>query len=277
MAVMRRRRECARAPRAIASIAVFLVKFPWNTCAMSERIVLEGAYNFRDLGGLPAAGGKRVVARRVFRADRLSRLTAADAALLAGFGITRVFDLRSSAELAVDGIGTFSADADRHRHVPLVQVALSAGDPTIDWTKVNLQDRYLEMLREGGTVIRTILEHIAAQDGYGTVFHCTGGKDRTGVLAAVLLRVLGVPDEVIVEDYAVSERYLDPVVRLYRDTLEAEGFDPAAILYLCGSPPQRMCDMLAGIDATWGSIERYLETIGVAAQTVTVLRQRLLV
>jgi len=244
---------------------------------MSERIVLEGAYNFRDLGGLPAASGRRVIARRVFRADRLTRLTAADSAVLAGFRITRVFDLRSSAELAVDGVGEFSAEGDRHRHVPLVQVALRATDPTIDWTKINLQDRYLEMLREGGTVIRTILEHIASAGAWGTVFHCTGGKDRTGVLAAVLLRCVGVPDDVIVEDYAVSERYLEPVVRLYRESLEAEGFDPAAILYLCGSPPQRMRDMLAGMDEAWGSIEQYLETIGVSEQTVVRLRSSLLV
>ncbi len=243
----------------------------------SQRILLEGAHNFRDLGGLVTADGRRVVGRRVFRADRLSRLTAADSALLTSLGITRVFDLRSSAELATDGIGEFAAAADRHRHVPLVQVALRAGDPTIDWTSINLQDRYLEMLREGGAVIRAVLEQIAGAGACGTVFHCTGGKDRTGVLAAVLLRTLGAADELIIEDYAVSERYLDPIVRLYRETLEAEGFDPAAIMYLCGSPPQRMRDLLAGIDEVWGSIDDYLETIGVGQETLTGLRRRLLV
>jgi len=242
----------------------------------SERILLEGARNFRDLGGLPAADGKRVVARRVFRSDRLSHLTATDSALLASLGISRVFDLRSSAELAADGIGDFAAAADRHRHVPLVQVALRAGDPTIDWTRINLQERYLEMLREGGGVIRAVFEEIAGAGLCGTVFHCTGGKDRTGVLAAVLLRCLGVDDEVIIEDYAVSEIYLEPVVRLYRDTLAADGFDPAAILYLCGSPPQRMRDMLDAIDGTWGSIQDYLDAIGVGEQTVSRLRRRLL-
>lgn len=242
----------------------------------SERIVLEGAYNFRDLGGLPGPDGKRVVARRVFRADRLSHLTAADSALLAGLGITRVFDLRSSAELAGDGIGEFAAVADRHRHVPLVQVALSASDPTIDWAGINLQDRYLEMLRVGGAVIRTVFEHIAGAGVCGTVFHCTGGKDRTGVLAAVLLRALGVADEVIVEDYAVSEVYLEPVVRLHRESMEAEGIDPAAILYLCGSPPRRMRDMLTAMDETWGSIDDYLRAIGVTQETMTGLHRCLL-
>ncbi|MBI5504869.1 MAG: tyrosine-protein phosphatase [Deltaproteobacteria bacterium] len=242
----------------------------------SERILLEGAHNFRDLGGLPGPGGRRVVARRVFRADRLSHLTKADSALLSGLGITRVFDLRSSAELAGDGVGEFAAAGDRHRHVPLVQVALSAGDPTIDWTKINLHDRYLEMLRVGGEVIRTVFEHIAGAGVSGTVFHCTGGKDRTGVLAAVLLRALGVDDEVIVEDYAVSEVYLEPIVRLYRESLEAEGLDPAAILYLCGSPPRRMRDMLTAIDETWGSIDDYLGAIGVTEAIVTELRRRLL-
>lgn len=242
----------------------------------SERIVLEGAHNFRDMGGLAGPDGKRVVARRVFRADRLSHLSEADSALLENLAISRIFDLRSSAELGADGIGRFAAAADRHRHVPLVQVALRAGDPSIDWTKINLHERYLEMLRGGGAVIREVLEHLAGEGCSGTVFHCTGGKDRTGVLAAVLLRSLGVADDVIVEDYAMSEIYLAPIVERYREALEAEGFDPAAILYLCGSPPGRMRDMLRGMDETWGSIGGYLEAIGLEQRTLSDLRRRLL-
>ena len=242
----------------------------------SERIPLDGAYNFRDLGGLPARDGRRVLARRVFRSDRLTRLTEADRRILEELGIGRVFDLRSDLELAGDGIGEFPAAADRHRHVPLVRVSLSPSDPAIDWTKVDLQNRYLEMLEEGAAVIREVLDHLASGVPEATVFHCTGGKDRTGVLAAVLLRTLGVADEVVVEDYAISERHLAPMVEASRTLLAGEGFDPQVILYLCGSPAERMRKMIADMDSRWGSVEGYLDWNGFGAARAEDLRRVLL-
>jgi protein-tyrosine phosphatase len=246
------------------------------TRAGSTHIPLQGAYNFRDLGGLPARQGQHIAPRKVFRSDRLTRLTDADNQRLESFGIGRVFDLRSDLELSQDGPGDFSAARDRHRHVPLVRVSLSITDARIDWTKVDLQNRYLEMLEEGGPVIREVLEHVAGDGAAATVFHCTGGKDRTGVLAAVLLRTLGVDDEVIVEDYAVSETYLAPFVEASREMMEREGFDPQIVLYLCGSPAPRMRKMLSDMDARWGSAEAYLAWAGMGEASIELLRRRLL-
>ena len=241
----------------------------------SGHIPLEGAYNFRDLGGLTVRDGRTFRPRRVFRSDRLTGLTAEDRALLEGLGIRRVFDLRSDLELAEHGAGDLSSDAGRHRHVPLVSISLSLSDPRIDWSKVDLGARYLEMMIEGRGVIREILEHLASTDD-ATLFHCTGGKDRTGVVAAVLLRTLGVDDDTIVADYAVSEKYLGAFVDASRALMEREGFDPQSVLYLCGSPAERMVKMLADLDARWGSIEGYLDWAGVDDATVARLRERLL-
>jgi protein-tyrosine phosphatase len=250
----------------------------WNArLVTSPRIPLEGAYNFRDLGGLAGHGGRRIRKRRVFRSDRLTNLTPSDAEMLESFSIGRVFDLRSDLELEHHGAGSFAAAADRHRHTPLVRVSLSITDSRIDWQKVDLQSRYLEMLHEGAPVIREILEHLAREDARATVFHCTGGKDRTGVMAAVLLRTLGVDDDVIVDDYAISERYLAPFVEATRTLMEREGFDNEIVLYLCGSPAERMRKMLTDMDAKWGSVDAYLEWIGMRASTVDSLRRRLLV
>lgn len=243
----------------------------------STRIPLEGAYNFRDLGGLRGHSGRFIPSGRVFRSDRLTRLTPADNALLESLGIARVFDLRSDRELEEDGPGTFSAAAGRHRHVPLVRISLSLSDPRIDWNKIDLGSRYLEMLEEGASVIREVLEHLASSRDSATIFHCTGGKDRTGVLAAVLLRLLGVDDETIVADYAVSETYLAPFVEASREMMEREGFDPAIVLYLCGSPATRMEKMLMDLDARWGCIDGYLGWAHVPSATVETLRQTLLV
>lgn len=242
----------------------------------STRIPLEGAYNFRDLGGLVGLDGRRIPARRVFRSDRLTGLTGPDLELLEALAIGRVFDLRSDFELSEHGAGTFATAAGRHRHVPLVRVSLTITDERIDWEKVDLQSRYLEMLIEGAPVIREILEHLSLEDAPATVFHCTGGKDRTGVMAAVLLRTLGVSDEIIVDDYAISERYLEPFVEATRALMESEGFDRQVVLYLCGSPAERMRKMLADMDERWGSVEAYLRWTGMNAEAVDALRRRLL-
>lgn len=211
----------------------------------------------------------------VYRSDRLSRLTPADLALLRELRIGSIFDLRSHAELAADVDGEFATGSPFHRHLPLVEVSLVPGDPNIDWKKIDLQNRYLEMLEQGAGTIKALLEHLAHDQAPPTVFHCTGGKDRTGVVAAVLLRALGVPDEIIVEDYAQSERNLAPISGSYRDELMAGGLDPAAVLYLFGSPPERMMHMLTGMDVRWRSIDGYLRHIGVREDTVSRLRKRL--
>jgi len=241
-----------------------------------SRLELEGAFNFRDLGGLPVPGGRRVASGRVYRSDRLSGLSGADVTVLEGLGIRRVFDLRSDVELAVDGIGEFAAARDRHRHVPLVRVAMHPLDPATDWSGVDLSRRYMQMLEEGAAVVRTVLEEIAAADTGATVFHCTGGKDRTGVVAAVLLRCLGVDDDAVIDDYAVSERHLAPFVEASRERLEAGGVDPTVVLYLCGSPPERMRRLIVDMDARWGSVEGYLDEIGVRESIRESLRRRLL-
>lgn len=242
----------------------------------SRHVALSSAFNVRDLGGLPAGEGWRVRRGRAFRADALHRLTPADRAILERLGIRRVFDLRSEAELARDGIGEFAGREAEHVHVPLVRVSLSPFDPDIDWKTVNLRDRYLEMLEEGGTAIRAVFTALSAPSCGAIVFHCSGGKDRTGVVAALVLRTLGVDDPAIVADYSLSEANLVEAVREYRAHLEEAGLDAAAIAYLTSSPPERMRYTLAELDRRWGSTEGYLRWIGVDDRTVDRLRRNLL-
>jgi protein-tyrosine phosphatase len=238
-----------------------------------RRVELQGAFNFRDLGGLATVQGATVSLGRVFRSDALHRLTAADAAVLEGLGIARVFDLRSRRELQQDGIGDFVGV--RHIHAPLVEVTLSPFDPEIDWGRVDLRTRYVEMLELGGTAIRMVIEATTDEDG-PLVFHCTGGKDRTGVVAAVLLRALGVSDETIVEDYALSEVYLRSFLDDFRRDLVRQRFAPEVVGYLTSSPPERMRATLRELDRRWGSTEAYLAWIGVGPHTVERLRAGLL-
>ena len=239
-----------------------------------RRIELQGAFNFRDLGGHRGRYGTTVVEGRLFRSDGLHRLLPADVLRLEPLAIGRVFDLRSDAELAKDGIGDFARS--RHVHVPLVAVTLSPFDPEIDWGRINLQERYVEMLETGGHAIRAVIEAAAELPCAPLVFHCTGGKDRTGVVAAVVLRTLGVGDDDIVADYACSQEYLREFLAGVRDELLRRGLSQEAIAYLTSSPPERMRRTLRELDRRWGSVERYLDWIGVDEATVDRLRENLL-
>jgi protein-tyrosine phosphatase len=241
-----------------------------------RRIPLNGAFNFRDLGGYTGAGGRPVRSGRVYRSDTLANLDAVDLDTLEPLGIRRVFDLRSDSELASDGVGMFARARGRHRHTPLVELSLSPFDPSIEWRILDLQNRYLEMLGAGGHVIRAVIEWICGSGRGATVFHCTGGKDRTGVVAAVILRALGVSDDDIVRDYAASETYLRANLGSFRAVLEEAGLDDEAIGYLTSSPPSRMQHTLARLDERWGSTTGYLAYIGVDADGVALLRGRLL-
>jgi len=243
---------------------------------MSGRPVsLRGACNFRDLGGYETTEGRAVRHGRAFRSDGLHRLEPHDEAELDRMGIGRVFDLRSDVELAKDGVGSF-ARTHGHSHVPLVAISLSPFDPSIDWRTIDLQDRYLEMLRAGGPSIRAVFEALAEPNAPAIVFHCTGGKDRTGVVAAVLLRTLGVRDDDVVSDYAESEHHLRDLLTRFRAELVDLGMDEAAIAYLTSSPPDRMRRTLASLDREWGSTGSYLAAIGVTPRVVDRLRANLL-
>ena len=249
----------------------------YETRMSRSPLPLEGALNFRDLGGLGAGEGGHVVQGRVYRSDGLHRLSPADRQRLEPLGIERIFDLRSDIELTHDGIGEFAGAVDRHRHVPLVATSLNPFDTSIDWRSLDLTNRYVDMLGEGAETIRVIVEFLASSPQAVSVFHCTGGKDRTGVVAAVVLRALGVSDADIVADYSVSEHNLRGGMERFRPMMQEQGFDDEAVAYLTSSPPQRMWHTLHAMDSLWGGVEGYLEQIGVGPCCVRDLRSSLLV
>ncbi|NQY91925.1 MAG: tyrosine-protein phosphatase [Deltaproteobacteria bacterium] len=241
----------------------------------NKPLALDGAFNFRDIGGYSTASGQSVRRSIVYRADTLHRLSDSDARVLEGLGIARVVDLRSDLELQRDGVGVFVEGRGIHVHAPLVEVSLSPFDSDIDWGQVDLRERYIEMLEVGTAALREVFESVAA-DRVPLVFHCTGGKDRTGVVAALLLRTLGVSDAVIEQDYSASERYLAPVISKHRGALEGEGLADDVIAYLCSSPASRMRYTLEQLDRRWGSTESYLLQAGVDRATQDALRDKLL-
>ena len=238
-----------------------------------RHIALEGAVNFRDLGGYPTADGRRVKWRSVFRADGLHKLTPADLAVLTELQIAAVLDLRTTGE--VDE-ARFPVDA-----VPVVFHHLPFLDqlPDPDHFKMApgmLGAQYHDMTRDAAPQIARAIEVIAEAGPGGLVFHCAAGKDRTGVLAAVLLSLLGVRDEDVVADYALSGQAMDALRRQLIDRYPKARATIEAADEMFSADPANIAGLLTGLRDQHGSIEAYIQSIGVTEATVARLRQRLL-
>lgn len=240
---------------------------------MQRLIALDGCLNFRDLGGYPTARGGRVRWRRMFRSDALHALTPGDVERLRDdIGLATVVDLRSTAELRADGDGPLRRAGLAHHHVALFDGA--AVRPEDVAVPVTLADRYWLLAEYAKDKIARVLAALATSDG-PAVYHCAAGKDRTGVISAVILGVLGVPDEVIVADYAATQENLDAIIerlmasksyesvlaRLPPDTLHAEA--------------QTMQTFLERIRATYGDMRGYAQAAGVDTGALEAMRARL--
>ncbi len=148
----------------------------------------------------PAGGGSAW--RRLFRADGLGSLSEADRASLAELGLATVIDLRTSDEATHRGRFPVERVPVRYHEFPLVDV-LPTPEDLPSWNETAyVAERYRDMVAVGRSALVGAIEVLAAPGALPAVFHCSAGKDRTGVLSALLLAFLGVPDELIVEDYA---------------------------------------------------------------------------
>lgn len=241
---------------------------------MNRTIDLEGTLNFRDLGGYPAADRHAVRWRQVFRSDALHHLTRQDLAHLRDeIRLGMVIDLRSSAELRAEGRGPLAhADVVFH-HVPLfdgqaVQSAPSSAEMT-------LADRYVLLAEFAKEPIGKVVSLLAGSAA-PAVYHCAAGKDRTGVVSAILLGLLGVPDAVIIADYAATQENLDAIVERLMSTEGYHAMLSALPPDTLHAEPETMAGFLTRLRDTYGSIDAYARSAGVAESAIDALRARLL-
>ncbi|WP_051297764.1 tyrosine-protein phosphatase [Brevibacterium album] len=160
-----------------------------------------GTHNFRDLGGLPLTGGGTVRTGRVFRSDALHLLDDAGRAHLRALGVRRIVDLRHDGELAQMPSALDRAEVEVV-HAPVFAAAAVEAQLAPDAT-LDLAEIYRMMIETRGTQLALAAGHVVLSPG-PVVFHCTAGKDRTGVLAALLLDAVGVRREAVVADYAAT-------------------------------------------------------------------------
>ncbi len=251
---------------------------------MRERLVpLEGTQNFRDLGGYPTEDGRTVRWGFVYRSDALSTLTPSDIARLETLGLRLVIDFRGEEETYLEPGPYRGHERVAYRHLPIGENASPAewrerfrrgelGAFDEGW----LARSYTGMLDRIPDRFASVLRALA-EDDLPAVFHCTAGKDRTGVMAALLLRLLGVPRTHVVADYALSSHYTRGASRAATRWFGELGLERADVSHLLSALPGNMETALDHLDAEHGGAERYArERMGLEGDVVVALRERLL-
>ena len=228
----------------------------------TRRLELEGAWNFRDLGGYVGRDGRPVRWRRLFRADGLDRLTAGDLLHIEQLRLRTVIDLRTGDEVAKGRLAAEAGPVDWH-HLPMLDVLPAQRDYNAWVGPTYVAEQYLAMIGSGAATITAFLDLVCDPFAYPLVFHCFAGKDRTGILTALLLGLLGVADEDIMADYALSEvamhRLLEGLRAEYGEGADQLESSAAAI---AAAEPATMGEFLARFRAAHGSFDDYAAGLG---------------
>jgi protein-tyrosine phosphatase len=242
-------------------------------------VALEAVHNFRDLGGYATADGRRTLWRKLFRADGLYRLTPADVIALEPLGLRTVIDLRSATELEERGRFPVDVHPVIYHHLPIIDTTWSMANDHVEYERDEdfLISAYTEMLSIGAPRFAMAFEALAEPGALPAVFHCAAGKDRTGLLAALILGSLGVSMDDVVDDYALTvagmERFRAWAAREWPEWLERMATLPRAFT---AALPEAMRHILDELCAEHGTIRRYVQSIGVTDGTLAALESVLL-
>lgn len=243
---------------------------------MTSRFVpLQGCSNFRDLGGLPTTDGRTTVWRRAYRSDTLQELTDDDVKRLVGdIGLTTIIDLRTTREIEAEGRGPLEAESRiRHVHLPFIG-ELEVRDEVPETVERDVLADYVHMLDHAGHLIAQAVETIATSPG-PVVFHCAAGKDRTGILAAIVELLVGVPREVVVGDYELTNQVMDVILeRLARLESYTNVRSQPAENFLCR--PDVMDRFVGVLEERHGGADEWARAHDLGDATLTSLRQTLL-
>ena len=235
-----------------------------------RELVWEGCVNVRDLGGHRTWDGQTTRFGSVIRADSIRKLSDAGWESLVEYGVRTVVDLRFHEEL--------EADPPQELPVDVVHVPVFPGRGHPIWDEVDLIDKgdgYLRLLELGAPRFAEAVAAVGDADRGGVVVHCAVGKDRTGLVAGLLLRLAGVPIPAIAEDYSLSEQRLAPLIERW---LEEPIDDDERLrrLHISASPRSAMETVLEGLETGHGSIEAFLRAAGADRGALARARERLL-
>jgi protein-tyrosine phosphatase len=254
--------------------AVTVTTTPSESELLERRIPIAGTWNVRHVGGYVTIDGRTTKPYTLIRGDALHGLDDDGRAHLRSLRVRTVIDLRRDTEREthpdlLDDVGA------RVINLPLFDADRGAG-ATGD-LELTLDDIYQMLVDQRGPAIASVIRELAAPGALPAVVHCSVGKDRTGVIIALVLSVVGVPDEVIALDFAATGLFLTDERRAVMVAMIASyGMEESQAARLMSCDPVLITGVLASVRRHHGSVESYLVAHGVSLEEIDALRRELL-
>jgi protein-tyrosine phosphatase len=237
--------------------------------ADGRHLRVDGTENLRDVGGYPTQAGGSVAWRTLFRSDSLHNIDSQGVAGLAGLGLRTIVDLRADIEVE-QRPSVLPGLSARIVRAPVVR------DPTVLPPMADLGAEYRYMISECGDSIGAAVRELCMPGAFPALVHCAAGQDRTGIVIALVLALLGVPDELIGADYSLSSVYLEPDSTAVIGTPAATDLRDSVTPDLLSSRTEPILNVLAWARAAGGgSVCGYLTAHGVGAPEQAALRSAL--
>lgn len=223
-----------------------------------RHIRLQGAHNVRDLGGYPTATGGMTRWRSFLRADALHELTGDDVKTLLDLGLRTVIDLRSSVEILRQP-SVFAVNGEvRYHHVPIFDGLAPADAMLRDGWVIDLSERYVAAAENCRPALLRVAATIAEADDGAVLFNCTAGKDRTGIVAAMLLSIAGVSSSEIASDYALTAEVAASLMQRLKASAIERGLTEPLAARLLSSERSVMLAFLRHIEDRHAGFRNYL-------------------
>src|SRR6202048_2031596 len=241
----------------------------------TRHLNLAGASNFRDLGGYPTGNGRSVRWRQIFRSNHLGHLTDDDIAVVQELGVRSAFDFRGAEErqaalCLMKDVTVHSLPVEPTVVAALRAISASGTQLSTDHAVEVMRDSYRSYVQQNTPRFRALFAHLL-EDRAPLVIHCTAGKDRTGFACALILHTLGVSDDVIAEDYLLTNRY-------YQRDPSASSDLPDDVRQVLGTvQPSFLAAAFEAIEADYGKLEGYFrDGLGLGAAERAHLEERYL-
>lgn len=241
-----------------------------------RHIRLQGAHNVRDLGGYATADGGTTRWRSFLRADALHALTRNDIQILLELGLRTVIDLRSDVELERHPSALASHPDIRYVHIPLFDGLGPVEAMLAETGEFDLSKRYIKAVERCGPALAAVAAAIANAEDGAVLFNCTAGKDRTGIVAAMLLSLAGVGGEEIAADYALTATLAGALMDQLREIAISRGLDEVTSALLLSSKPEAMQALLRHVEDQHGGFRTYLAGQAADAGHVVSITRRML-
>ncbi|KXN92319.1 Tyrosine-protein phosphatase [Leucoagaricus sp. SymC.cos] len=253
-------------------------------------VTVPGVINVRDLGLYPSTTfpGKITKPRHLYRSAEISGILPEGKKLFKDLNITTVFDLRSDTEIRKYNTPLPEIDGVKIVHVPVFKI--EDYSPEMMAKRYQLyasgkteafMELYSQILDHGGPAFGSILRHVRDKPNEGCLFHCTAGKDRTGIIAAILLKLAGVDDEIIAKDYALTRIGREParemiLARLSKEPLFASNNEAALNMFTCRH--DTMIAFLKLLEQKYNSAEEYVKKyVGLNDRDISIIRNSILI